>query len=452
MPLRIFAMRYGYFGAIGAMVVLLPIASRAAPVETLLHIFVGGTGGAEAYAGLMMDSTGALYGTTEYGGGKCPNVTSFGCGTVFKLAPPVSGKKAWTTSFLHLFNSTGGAYPAAGLIRDSTGALYGSTVDGGGPCDVLALGCGTVFKLTPPVSGKTVWTWSLLYGFKGGKDGAGPYGNLIREPGGALYGTTAYGGSCGASSLGCGTVFKLTPPAKGATTWTESLLYTFKGGTDGANPFAGVTMGSDGILFGTTGYGGNARGTIYRLRPPANGKKAWTESVLYGFQGGTDGNLPYAGLTVIDGSLYGSTYYGGNGACSSAVYSGCGTVFKLTQPAKSKTMWTESVLYSFHGGSDGAFPVGGVIYSHGAFYGTTSSGGAGACPELNYAGCGVVFSLKFPAKGQTTWTENSLYSFKGGADGAFPYAGLTSDRSGNLYGTTVDGGSKDVGIVFELTP
>jgi uncharacterized repeat protein (TIGR03803 family) len=294
---------------------------------------------------------------------------------------------------------------------------------------------GAVFKLTPPAAGQTRWTETVLYSFTGGNDGSQPWAGLIFDHKGALYGTTVKGGTADA-----GTVFKLTPPAAGQTQWSETVLYSFTGG-DGNNPQAvGLIVDSDGALYGTTTFGGTSNlGTVFRLTPPAAGQTQWTETGLYSFTDETDGNYPLAGL-IFDtgGALYGTTYRGGT--------SNLGTVFKLTPPAAGQTQWTEIVLYSFTGGNDGSIPAfGSLIFDHkGALYGTTIRGGA--------ANAGTVFKLTPPAAGQTQWTETVLYCFTD-SDGNSPQAaGLIFDHKGVLYGTTIFGGISNLGTVFKLTP
>jgi uncharacterized repeat protein (TIGR03803 family) len=196
--------------------------AKSAPVETVLHNFTGyPNDGAYPQAGLIADKKGALYGTTTNGGGNaCTDRfgNSFGCGTVFKLTLPTKGQTAWTETVLYNFcslpNCVDGRFPAAGLIADNQGALYGTTIGGGG--------LGTVFKLTPPQKGQAAWTETVLYSFcslLGCSDGGIPLAGLIADKQGALYGTTSSGGSGP-----YGTVFKLTPPAKGQTAWTDRAL------------------------------------------------------------------------------------------------------------------------------------------------------------------------------------------------------------------------------------
>jgi uncharacterized repeat protein (TIGR03803 family) len=283
------------------------------------------------------------------------------------------------------------------------------------------------------VSGDGAWSqvkFKTLHRFTGGKDGASPYTALIFDKLGNLYGTTASGGANHA-----GTVFSLTPTGTGG--WTESVLYSFTGGGDGANPYAGLISDSAGNLYGTTANGGSTNckgcGTVFKLALKAKG--GWTESVLYSFLGRLDGGYPFAAL-IFDGAgnLYGTTTGGGPGDCSVNNIKGCGVIFKLTPGTKGG--WTESVLYSFSGGNDGAFPYDALIFdAAGNLYGTTVAGGTG--------GLGAVFSLTPNSQG---WTETVLRNIN-----AEPQAGLIFDSAGNLYGTTVYG-AKGYGTVFELSP
>jgi uncharacterized repeat protein (TIGR03803 family) len=303
-------------------------------------------------------------------------------------------------------------------------------------------GFGTVFKLTRPVKGQTAWTETVLYRFKGGSDGFDPEPALIAGNSGALYGTTAGGGAAG-----LGTVFKLTPPAKGQTAWTGTVLYSFcllPNCSDGAGPMAGLIADNHGALYGTTAGGGAAGlGTVFKLTPPAKGQTAWTGTVLYSFcslSNCGDGASPLAGLIADN---HGALYGTTTGGGTGVGNNGQGIVFKLTPPAKGQTAWTETVLYIFKGGSDGATPYAGLIAdNHGALYGTTRLGGTGSD--------GTVFKLTPPAKGQTAWTETVLHSFTG-SDGRNPFAGLIADNWAALYGTTVLGGASDYGTVFKLT-
>ena len=328
---------------------------------------------------------------------------------------------------LHNFGdgANDGQIPLAGLIIDAAGNLYGTTLYGG--TDDI----GTVFELTPEADGS--WTEKVLHSFKfknfNETDGANPEAGLIFDRAGNLYGTTSQGGIHNNCYYGtCGTVFELSPNQDGS--WTEKVLHSFNN-TDGANPEAGLIFDTAGNLYGTTDQGGTyGFGTAFELTPQGDG--GWTEKVLHSFNfNETDGANPEAGL-IFDraGNLYGTT----NGSGSGSV----GTVFELTPRADGS--WKEKVLYSFDG-SDGSNPEAGLILgAAGDLYGTTSSGGSD--------NLGTVFKLTPNADGD--WTEKVLYSFNE-TDGAYPEAGLIFDASGNLYGTTVGGGTNNDGTVFELT-
>ena len=354
--------------------------------QTVLYSFTGGADGSQPHAGVIRDSTGNLYGTTRFGG-------TFQMGVVYKL--DTTGKE----TVLHSF--TGGAEgrsPLASVVRDSAGNLYGTT-DAGGTSDF-----GTVFKID------TAGRETVLYSFTGGTDGGNPKrAGVIRDSAGNLYGTTANGGA----SL-VGVVYKVD------TTGQEMVLYSFTGGTDGGNPFAGVIRDSAGSLYGTTAGGGaSGWGTLYKLNPSGQ------ETVLYSFTGAADGGQPLA-VVIMDsaGNFYGTTEFGGA--------SNLGVVYKVDKTGK------EAVLHSFAGGTDGSsVAFAGVIRdSGGNLYGTTNQGGSSSG--------GVVYRLN------TTGREKLLYVFPGSSSGDTPAAGVIRDSAGNLYGTTLAGGSFGWGVVYKV--
>jgi uncharacterized repeat protein (TIGR03803 family) len=402
-------------------VTLLLVSGVAVPAQArkfkLLHTFHG-PDGAGPFGELVRDDAGNLYGTTGTGGsGKCQIGFDDRCGTAYKLNS--AGKQLWLHSF-HLMN---GSEPLAGLSRDPQGNLYGTTYLGGDTtCEKL--GCGTVFELDQNGKEKLLYKFTgtpdgfdplgpvirdakgglygttqnggsaglgavfkvdktgketIIHSFARGTDGSDPSGSLIRDVAGNIYGTTFNGGGGGACEFGCGTVFKLDASGD------ETVLHRFQGGTDGANPAGRLLLDPAGNLYGTTEQGGNGScsvgqgcGTVFRL------DAAGRETILYRFTGGTDGQLPQAGL-VRDkaGNLYGTTIFGGNPNCHNA---DCGVIFKLSAAGK------ETVLHAFMGGSDGWEPFGGVIRdSTGNLYGTTQTGGDTNCFPPD--GCGVVFKL-----------------------------------------------------------
>jgi uncharacterized protein YceK len=304
-----------------------PGPGQTAWMETVLHSFrynvVGEHDGARPQAGLIMDASGALYGTTDLGG--TPDRSGVGFGTVFKLTPPGPGNTGWTEAVLYRFGGgADGQTPLSALTADGRGALYGITHYGGtGACQDLRgdnVGCGTVFKLTPPGAGSTGWTKTTLYKFTGGHDGGLPEGTLRVDASGAVYGT-AYQGGTGqcfdglpSTVIGCGTVFKLTPPASGQAAWTESVIHDFNG-TDGAAPQGGVIADATGRLYGTGAGGGSGGfGVAFRLVPPPAGQARWTQTVLHNFDILTSGQDPGSGLVSdAQGHLFGVATHGGAG-------------------------------------------------------------------------------------------------------------------------------------------
>lgn len=271
-------------------------------------------------------------------------------------------------------------------------------------------------------------TLTTLYNFGGG-DGSNPGGAVVVGSGGVLYGVTYYGGT---NDLG--TVFALTPPALPGGAWTESVLHSFGAYRDGANPDSPMVIGSGGVLYGSTVYGGNREdGTVFSLTPPPSPVGQWTEAVLHRFTG--DG--PPSGVTISpDGVLYGTTGFGGS--------SNFGTVYELAPPASPGGAWRMKVLYSFTYDS-GVHPQTGVAIGSGkVLFGTTPSGGA--------FNCGTIYALAPPAVTGGAWTETLLYTFTGGADGGMPLASPVIGKGGILYGTTTSGGSSVGGTLFSLTP
>ena len=359
----------------------------------------------------------------------CPN----GYGRVYQLKHKGSG---WTVNPLYSFTGgSDGAIPFARVIFGPDGTLYGTTNEGGsGGCVDLG-GCGTVFHLTPQPRACTTalcpWTETVLYSFEGGPDGAGPaHGDLIFDQAGNIYGTTDTGGTGNCNGETCGVVYQLKPSGSG---WTEIVLYSFSG-SDGAVPFNDVIFDNAGNLYGITNAGGlSGYGTVFELTPEGGGR--WTESCLYSFSNGSDGSYPIAGL-IFDQSrsnLYGATSDGGTG--------GGGTVFEVTLGANCS--WTVKTLYSFTGTAGSKCGPRGTLVMDGTgnLYGTTFCDGV--------KGAGSVFELT-PSGG--SWTYTSLHDFTGGSDGANPISNVVFDANGNLYGTALNGGAHGYGVVWEITP
>ncbi len=384
-------------------------AVSAKSAEQVLYSFSGGNDGGDAASGLVIRG-GNLYGTTVVGG-------AYACGTIFKLAPQKS--LPWHESVLYSFDCYGtGKTPYGGVTFDRKGSLYGSTVSGGSGGSCGSSGCGVVFRLTSRAAE------SVLHSFTGGNDGFGPGGGVAIDSMGHLYGTTPDGGTNAE-----GTVYEIS---RARRTWHESVIHAFTGGKDGAVGSLGTLLvDSSGDLYGVTETGG-ARGAGTAFKMTRASKNRWNLKTLYAFKGTPDAASPYGGLIEdASGNLYGTTYYGGA--------HGLGSVFELIASARGK--YHERVLYSFRGGSDGSSPTSTLLVgASGRLYGTTSAGG-GSCD------CGTIF--EFDA---TSGSETVLHSFGSSGDGAYPYYGLTQDSGGNLYGTTVQGGTFNHGAVFELTP
>jgi len=360
---------------------------------TVLFAFPGERDGQHVYNnGVIFGWDGQLYGTTFYGG-------KGGAGVVYQL----DGRG--TETVLHsfaLFTANGFGQPTGGVIRDAAGNFYGTTFIG--QADV-GYGYGVVYKVD--AAGRA----RVLHNFTNGADGGNPYGGVILDSKGNLYGTASGGGASNA-----GLVFKLDESGK------ETVLYTFTGGADGAGPLGGLILDSGGTLYGTTNGGGaSGAGVVFKV------DKSGNETVLYSFTGGDDGGFPLAGV-VLDskGNLYGTTNGGGA--------SGAGVVFKVDPSGN------ETVLYTFTGGDDGGFPlwVTLALDPGGNLYGTTAGGGP--------FGAGVVFKV------DRNGHETVVYSFTGGTDGGNPLVGVIRDSTGHLYGTADTGGASNAGVVFEIKP
>ncbi len=392
-----------------AMLLLIVAQAKAQTyTEKVLHNFTGGVDGATPEANLILIGSN-LYGTATYGG-------TSGYGTVFKVS--TTGQLTVLYGFT---GGTDGAGSGGGLIKDAKRNLYGGA--GGG-----AYGGGVLFKLSP--SGQE----SVLYSFGANSgDGSGPE-TPVMDSAGNFYGATIGGGVLGCDEngwSGCGTIFKVT------STGEEAVLYSFCSQTncsDGAHPDGVLIMDSQGNLYGTTFYGGAfSGGTVFKL-DPATG----VETVLYSFAGGSDGQGPLGGVLMDStGNLFGTTLHGGSTGCNANGYVGCGTVFELS------TTGHETVLYSFCSQAnctDGSGPCARLIKDgKGNFYSTTYVGGT-------YNG-GTIFILN-----KKTHEESVLYSFTGGADGANPHGSLVRNGVGELFGTTMYGGTYGAGTVFKLTP
>jgi len=434
-----------------ALVLLFASTASAEWKEKVLYSFQGGNDGAYPGGGVVFDQQGNLYGVTQAGGPpSCAPIGNY-CGTVYELSPPVKQGDPWTKTLLYMFKGkkyNDGESPD-GLIIDNAGNLYGVTAYGGtGGCVLVGVpaGCGTVYELSPPKTKGGQWTYTILYSFKSGKDGYLPGGNLVFDSAGNLYGATDFGGGkgtiCDPDYQYCGTVFELSPPKTKGGKWTEKVLHSFAGGTDGANPNGGLVLDGKGNVYGTTYIGGyncphnsgEGCGTVFELLPPTKTGGQWTEKILHRFEASTDGANPAAGVTLHGrGDLYGTSD---------------ATVFRMTPPRKGSGHWEQTILFAL--GGDAYDPKGALIFDmNGNLYGTTEYGNGG---ELY----GSVFRLKPPRKNKEAWLIDYLYGFVYAPDGLYPAAGLIFDKAGNLYSTTTGGGggtcSRYCGTIFEVSP
>jgi uncharacterized repeat protein (TIGR03803 family) len=527
---------YGSGGTIAALAP--PASGQTAWTETVIYTFSTAASGFNAVASLIPGTGGSLYGTTTSGG-------AYGYGTAFKLSPPASGKTQWRETVLHSFTGTDGGSVVAALVKGSGGLLYGAASIGGasGNGTVFSLtlptaahpdsvetplyafsgvasvapnatliGDGTgalygmsgldatnngiveggaVFKLTPPASGQSAWTYQQISSFVSRKELGGPQAPLVMGKNGTLY---------GGYPDGSGDLFMLTPPAAGATAWKQSDITPTGGfgstsvtsiveGSDGTlysvtgqdeiesaavvaltppsssnNNWSGstifqfpssfniqnyfLTIGPDGTLYGTSSFTNSTTspesGNVFKLTPPpADQGPYWTQTILYSFLGGADGSMPNGPVLVGSGGvLYGTTLYGGNALGTTRPNNGDGTVFALSPPAAGQTAWTESVLYRFAGGVDGSLPQSTLLKGKdGALYGITSFGGENAASYESASGNGTVYKLTPPAKAGGTWTHTVFHRFGGGRGGSVPLGGLMLNTDGKLYGTTVAGGA-----------
>ncbi len=407
------------FVALTIMMLLAVTQPVGAQTYSVVHNFTGGSDGANPIAGVTLDRSGNIYGTTSAGG-------RMGFGTVFRV---VRSGPNWLFYLVYTFNgltqnSTDGSAPYARVVIGPDGYLYGTTHSGGQGQGCRALhGCGTVYSVRPKPGNIWVpWQETVLYNF-GTYDGSNPdYGDLVFDQAGNLYGTTRNGGE-----YLQGAVYELSP---NGGTWMEKVLYSFGGQPDGATPLSGPVFDQAGNLYGTTYAGGaNGSGTVYQLKPPGSG---WTENILHSFQNGSDGVAPTGDVSFDQsGNLYGATQSGGA--------AGGGTLFELT--SLSGGSWSLSTLYGFLGTAFGGAYRTVAMDAAGNLYGTTS--GDGAHPW------GSVYKL---TRSNGGWTYSSLHDFTGGTDGGTPYGSLVFDGSGNLYGTAFAGGANGQGVVFQITP
>jgi uncharacterized repeat protein (TIGR03803 family) len=424
---------------------LIAPAAAQAPGFILIYSFVGGyTDGQQPQGGMILAPGGSLYGTTYFGG-------AFGGGTLFQLTPSDS---SWTYNLVFNVGGPSGSdalyAPDGGIATDRNGALYitaqyGDKTKGGG-----------VLQVSPPSLAGGPWTGTAIHSFNdhGNSGRNSPTGPLLYTPDGMLYGVV----SSNDSTLSAQT-FVLIPPAGPGGHWGEGSPFTFtpEMGNEvygGLTPLGGVFYGA---AFHSVPPANPSCSAVDEIVPPAGGVGSWTGSVIHAFAGApSDGCGSWGTLAVgSDGSLYGTTMYGGSGICPNG-YAGCGTVYQLTPPTSPGGPWTETILYNFGGvsaGYDGANPMAGVVIAqNGKLYGTTQRGGI-PCEDIekNPSGCGTVFELAPPDAPGSPWIETTLFRFDG-HNGLGPFGPVTLTRTGALVGTTYSGGANKMGTIFSIQP
>jgi uncharacterized repeat protein (TIGR03803 family) len=419
---------------------------------TVLYRFQGDGDGWRPATAPTQGGGGVLYGMTAGGGGTlCPPGMPGPkeCGTVFTLTPPAPPGNRWRKTTLYRFQGgsdgvVGFGFPQGGPVVGNDGFPYGTTYSGG-------TGSGTAFKLTPPGGPGRPWQETIIHNFAGGSDGSGPWNPLVIGADGAYYGSTQTGGSpnCFGGS-GCGTLFKLTPPAAAGGAWKETVLY--RETQAGLLPNPGLTPFGGAFYLTTQGGGDSGCGSVSRLVPPATSAGHWRSEILYGFPAPKPGDcfgrtpgIPLYGVLVERGVIFGAT----TGGFAPNKVTG-GTVFMLTPPTKPGARWNIEIVHEFppQSRTDGHLPSGALVEGpHGVIFGTTAFGGSGPCS----GGCGTVWQLTPPTTAAGRWSEKILHDFQG-PDGASPVS-ISAGANGVLYGTTGGGGdSSGDGTVFEIVP
>ena len=395
--------------AIAAMGAALLIPSRSfaqVTYHTLLEFSGVPAGGGPS--GVTAGPNGVLYSMT--GGG------AFGEGAVVELQPPASGTGPWTQNVLYSFTGQDGdggtSQILSPLVVAPDGNIYGTTSSGG------AYGGGIVFELQPPASSGGDWTETILYDLALYDDSIWQFASMVTMADGRLYGVSPAGGI-----YNNGLVFELRAPPGGSGAWSSSVLYTFTGTSDGAYP-DGLTVGPDGVLYGTALGGGDyGQGVVFALQPPAVAGDAWSENVLYSFQGEAAGSAAFGPPLILkDGSLLGTTQT---------------TLFELTPPAAGETTWTETRIFGF--GPDST-----LVLHNGSVFFTISSL---FCSY--YCSGGVVYQLQ-PSQSGGSWTATALKQFNGNEE---PFGSLVIDSHGWIFGTTLYGpGFLGSGILYAIKP
>jgi uncharacterized repeat protein (TIGR03803 family) len=329
--------------------------------ETVIYEFQGlPNDGASPQGSLVMDAAGHLYGEA-LGGGRlgCRDSGSTGCGLIYELSPPSSGTGPWTETIVYEFQPGGDGWePVGGMAMDSSGALYGATLNGGS----AQANYGTVFRLTPPSVPGNQWTETILHVFGGTDDGRQPYGGPILDAAGNLYGLTNLGGRPGCE----GTAYELSPPNEPGGNWAETILHNFRVSTDGWNPTGSLTFDRFGNLYGTT-YNGvkDGQGTLFSLTPPASPGGDWKETIIVQYTG-PNGAYPYRMSTVFDSE--GTLWVPTDGVWN-------GTLSRYAPPASPGGLWTTLFQVTFPDNGLGAYPGAGVyVAPDGTIYGLREGG------------------------------------------------------------------------------
>ena len=395
-------------------------AGGTAQTVTSLHTFSDGGDGANPAATVVSDPKGNLFGTTWYGGSLTCNGGA-GCGTIFQETAPTTQDGHWTFSTLYRFSGgDDGCCNSSVLAIGAGGKLYGVT-NGGLPN-------GSLFELAQDNGGK--WQFSLLYTFPNQSTGEYPLTPLLIDGAGAIYAASTFGGLPGCSyNSGCGTVIQLVPPDGNSGAWTEKTLYQFRGGNDGGNPSSSLVL-INGSLYGSTYVGGKVTsncplgcGIVFQLNPTSLGY--WAETAIYTFQDRPDGASPYSLVAGATGSLYGLACCNGN----ASQYN----VFKLSLQ---NGLWTKTILYDFLQGGPNYLTIG----SNGNLYGTRFG-------EIDF-GAGQVFELTPPPEEPGAWRLKTLVNFNKSGPSRNPN-GVVLGKFGALYGT-LNGGDSDFGAVFAV--
>ena len=455
-----------------ALALIAPGIAFAASPYKVEWVFTGGTDGNMPYGEplVLAGTNGGVYGTTAMGG-------SNNLGVVYRIEPYGSGPKQTT-----LWSFTGGAdgsLPVAGLIADRNGNLFGTTAMDGNGLN------GTVFKISPPATSNGAWSETTLWSFTGGEDGGTPVSMLLadRSGKGVIYGTTRFGG---ANNLG--TIFALTPPSAGSNTWTETVLWSFTGGLDGSKPVSQLYQDAKGVLYGTALEAGSGNaGVAFELVPPASSTGPWNFEPIWSFSGGSDGANPASALRAdASGNLYGTAEYGGTGTCPQASWpyysypyswtnyalnadyvtaggNACGVVYELSPPSAPGGAWTQTVLFQFIGDATGANPFAPLfLNNNGTITGTTPLNNfvyPKTIPPVNLFTGGIFTLIPGVAAGDG-YTAVVNYASKAKTHGYGAGGGVVSSSSGALYyGVTTYGGTDWThlidtaqGVLYGLVP